>query len=385
MISTPVHLTSTATTAARDSVRGWTEDEAGLILALFDFNAAWIPALLLLTMALLLTGRRRPGRLLAVGLLGRSTRMRRRVETLCTDLESAVGPVRPVLDKGMLATRLTERRRWDVARLWLYGPGLLTAVVMLHGALGGWGGQARLWPVASSLVFLALAGVAAGVEAWSRRRADPYGNAVHSGVVVLEALVRDDSAESRFRSAWRAFRSGDRRPTAYFSVDWTFRSVEGFCLSMEHLACHAVRSGDQVGRARRECSVRVFTAHVQEGLVGYCDAADAHAAGNASGADVRAARRRVVDLVSRVLVQLCQDRLALPDLEWDDLPEDRRNASPPRTGRRAVVQAGIAVLVLAVLALLFTWAGVPGEFVSPVLVALGGIVAVLLPRARWSA
>ncbi|WP_411079116.1 hypothetical protein [Streptomyces sp. cmx-18-6] len=41
------------------------------------------------------------------------------------------------------------------------------------------------------------------------------------------------------------------------------------------------------------------------------------------------------------------------------------------------------MLVLAALTAVFTWAELPGEFVSPVLVVLGGIVTVLLPRARW--
>ncbi|MFI6469291.1 hypothetical protein ACIBL5_03345 [Streptomyces sp. NPDC050516] len=284
---------------------------------------------------------------------------------------------------SLLARRMTEIRRWEVTRLCLYGLGALPSAVMLWGALGGWVGRVLLWPVVSALLFLVLAGAAAGTEAWSRRRADPYGNAMYSGTMALEALVRDDSAESRFRSAWRAFRSHDRRPTAYFSVDWTFRTVEEFCLSMERLARYAVRSGDQVGRERRERRVRVFTAHVQEALGAYCDAADAHAAGNGSEAEVRAARGRVVSLVSEVLGSLCQDRLVLPALEWDDLPEDRRNASPLGAGRRTVVHAGIAILILSALMALFTWVKVPGEFISPVLIALGGVVTVLLPRARW--
>lgn len=352
------------------------------MMALFDFNAAWIPVVLLATM-MVIAGRRRPGRLLTVGFLGRAAAMRNRMRALAASLEEVVGSAWSVSDQDVLAVRMTQRRRWEVARLWLYGPSGLAAAVMLYGALGGWGGSVRLWPTLSALVFLALTGVAAGAESWSRRRADPYGNAVHSGVLALEALVREDGTESHFRSVREALRSQDRRPAGYFSVDWTFRSVEGFCLSMERLARYAVLSRDPVGRARREDRVRIFAAHVQEALGGYCEAADAHAAGDVSDAEVRTARRRVADLVSGTLVHLCRDRLIIPELGRDDLPEDRQNASPLSSGRRTVVHTGVAILVLAVVAALFTWAGVPGEFVSPVLIALGGMVAVLLPKARW--
>lgn len=378
-----MYETNAASAAVGGLAPAWSDDEFALMMALFNFNTAWIPVLLLVTMMLISSARRRPGRLLTAGFLGRIRSMRRRMEELRTALEGIMGPGRSVPDMSMLAVRMTEQKRWEVACLWLFGPSALASAVMLYGALGGWGGQIRLWPVVSALLFLVLTGAAAGAEAWSRRRADPYGNAVRRGTVALEVLVREDSTDSHLRTVWQALRSNDRRPAAYFSVDWTFRTVEDFCLSMERLARYAVRSGDPVGRARRESRVRVFVAHVQEALDCYRDAADAHAADNASDIEVRAARCRVVALISEALAHLCRDRVITPELEWDDLPEDRRNASALGTGRRTFLHTGVAVLILAALAAVFTWAGVPGEFVSPVLVALGGMVAVLLPRARW--
>ncbi|OWA06983.1 hypothetical protein B9W68_21475 [Streptomyces sp. CS227] len=360
--------------------RAWSETEAGLFMLLFGFNQVWIPILLMATMALTI-GRRRPGRLLALGFLGRVTSMRNRVEALSLALGDAGGW--PEQDKRALALRMTERRRWDTARLWWYGPSLLASLVMVYGALGGWGGQPHPWPVISALLFLAVSGAALGAEAWSRRRADPYGNAVRAGMSALEALLREDSADSRFRSVWRTLRSNDRRPSAYFSVDWTYRTVEEFCLSMEHLARYAVRSGDSVGRARRLSKVQVFNAHIQEELAGYCEVADANAVGDASDAEARAARSRVSDLIAPVLMHLCHDRLVLPVLAWDDLPEDRRNAPPLHAARRTIRHSGLALLVVAALAALFTWVEIPGEFASPLLIVLGGIVTVLLPRARW--
>ncbi|WP_159054584.1 hypothetical protein, partial [Streptomyces dysideae] len=188
-------MTNTADMATSGPAPGWTEGEVGLMVALFDFNTAWIPVLLLVTM-MLIAGRRRPGRLLTVGFLGRAKFMRNRIQALSTKLEGVVGSGWSVSDKSMLAIRMTEQRRWEVARLWLYGPSVLTPAVMLYGALGGWGGRIRLWPVVSALLFLALTGAAAGAETWSRRRADPYGNAISSGTLALEALVREDGAES---------------------------------------------------------------------------------------------------------------------------------------------------------------------------------------------
>ncbi|MGW5391480.1 hypothetical protein [Streptomyces koyangensis] len=375
-----MYITTAGEMLADDPGRAWSEAEAGLFMLLFDFNRVWIPVLLMATLALTV-GRRRPGRLLAAGFLGRATSMRRRVEALSLALGDTVEWAEP--EKHMLAVRMTERRRWDVVRLWWYGPSLLASVVMLYGALGGWGGQMRPWPVISALLFLAVSGAASGAEAWSRRRADPYGNAVRTGVPALEALLREDSADSRFRSVWRTLRTDDRRPAAYFPVDWTFRSVEEFCVSMEHLARYAVRSGDSVVRARRLSKVQVFNAHLQEALAHYCEVADANALGDASDAEVRAARRRLSDLIAPVLMRLCQDRLVLPALAWDDLPEDRRNAEPLHAVRRTVLHSGVALLAVAALAALFTWADIPGEFASPLLIVLGGIVTVLVPRVRW--
>ncbi|KIX77961.1 hypothetical protein SF12_11210 [Streptomyces sp. MBRL 601] len=82
-------------------------------------------------------------------------------------------------------------------------------------------------------------------------------------------------------------------------------------------------------------------------------------------------------------MRLCQDRLVLPALAWDDLPEDRRNAEPLHAVRRTVLHSGVALLAVAALAALFTWADIPGEFASPLLIVLGGIVTVLVPRVRW--
>lgn len=356
------------------------EDDGDLFELLSTFNQNWILGLSLATL-MLTVGRRRPGRLLTVGVLGGGKSMRNRVEELSQALGEAVGWSEQ--DRRMLAVRMTERRRWDVARLWWYGPSLLVSLVMLHGALGGWGGQPLLWPVIAALLFLAVSGAASGTESWSRRRADPYGNAVRAGMSALEAVLREDSAESHFRSVWQVLRSRDRRPAAYFSIDWTYRTVEEFCLSMEHLARYAVRSRDSVGRARRLSKVQVFNAHIQEGLAHYCEVADANAVGDASDAEVRAARRRVSVLIAPVLMRLCHDRLVLPALSWDDLPEDRRNAPPLHAARRTVLHSGVALLAVAALAVLFTWVEIPGEFASPLLIVLGGIATVLLPRARW--
>ncbi|MFI5999996.1 hypothetical protein ACIA98_06205 [Streptomyces sp. NPDC051366] len=214
--------------------------------------------------------------------------------------------------------------------------------------------------------------------------------------MALEALVLPDSAESRVRTPLESLRGRDRRPTAYFPVDWSFRTVEEFCLALERLARYAVLSGDGVGRARREAQVHVYAAHVQEALeryrlaaVAHAAAADAAAGAPARGADasaaVRDAHSRVLSLVSGVLADVCQDRLIVPALDWEDLPEDRRTAPSRGTRRQTVWQAAAAVTILIALAGLSTWAGAPGEFVSPILFGLSGAIGVLLPRARWMA
>lgn len=375
-----MYIATSGHALADNLARAGSEDGGDLFGFLFTFNQAWILVLSLATLAVTI-GRRRPGRLLTVAVLGRAKSMRRRVEALSLALGEAAGWSEQ--DRRMLAVRMTERRRWDIARLWWYGPSLLVSLVMLHGALGGWGGQILLWPVISALLLLAVSGAASGAESWSRRRADPYGNAVRTGMSALEAVLCEDSADSHFRSVWQTLRSRDRRPAAYFSVDWTYRTVEEFCLSMEHLARYAVRSRDLVGRARRLSKVQVFNAHLQEALAHYCEVADANAVGDASDAEVHAARRRVSDLIAPVLMRLCHDLLVLPDLSWDDLPEDRRNAPPLHAERRTVAESGVALLAVAALAAVFTWVDIPGEFASPVLIALGAIATVLLPRARW--
>ncbi|MFE2522873.1 hypothetical protein ACFXEL_01385 [Streptomyces sp. NPDC059382] len=214
--------------------------------------------------------------------------------------------------------------------------------------------------------------------------------------MALEALVLPDSADSRVRTLWESLRGRDRRPTAYFPVDWSYRTVEEFCVALERLARCAVLSGDRVGRARREAQVHVYTAHLLESLEHYRLAAVAHAAavdpstgapdrGAAGSAEVREALSRVLSLVSGVLADVCRDRLRVPELAREDLPEDRRTVPSRGTRRQTVWQAAAAVTILIVLAGLFTWAGAPGEFVSPILFGLSGAIGMLLPRARWTA
>ncbi|MGR4882124.1 hypothetical protein ACIPUC_22385 [Streptomyces sp. LARHCF249] len=198
-------------------------------------------------------------------------------------------------------------------------------------------------------------------------------------------MLLPDSAEGRVRTLLESLRGRDRRPTAYFPVDWSFRAVEEFCLALERLARHAVLGGDRVGRARREAQIHVYAAHVQELLEQYRLAAGEPAC-DAHGSDaVRDAHARVLSLVSGVLADVCQDRLIIPALGWEDLPEDRRTAPSRATRRQTVWQAAVVITILIVLASLFISAGVPGEFVSPILFGLSGALGVLLPRARWLA
>ncbi|MFE6789704.1 hypothetical protein ACFVDV_07375 [Streptomyces albidoflavus] len=103
-----MYITTAGEMLADDPGRAWSETEASLFMLLFDFNQVWIPVLLMATMALTI-GRRRPGRLLAAGFLGRVTSMRNRVEALSLALEDAAGWQEQ--DKRALALRMTERRR----------------------------------------------------------------------------------------------------------------------------------------------------------------------------------------------------------------------------------------------------------------------------------
>ncbi|WP_405978591.1 hypothetical protein [Streptomyces sp. NBC_00158] len=369
---------------------------AWLMMFLLDLSTLWLPFLLIITGCLAFCTRRRPGGWLTSGLLRRSRSARKRIVELRTALTAADGARAGLPDADALAIRLCASRRWAVARLWLYGPADLAAGLLLYGAFGGWGGPLRPTTAAIAAGLLALAAAATAAEAVSRRRADPYGEAAYRGVLALEALVLPDSAESRVRTLLGSLRSRDRRPTAYFPVDWTFRTVEEFCLALERLARYAVISGDRVGRARREAEVHVYEAHVQEALERYRLAAVAHAAavdaaagapgcGADESAALREAHGRVLSLVSGVLAQVCQDRLILPVLDWQDLPEDRRAAPSRGTRRQTVWQTAAAVTILIALAALFSWAGAPGEFVTPILFGLSGAVGVLLPRARWMA
>lgn len=376
--------------------QGTPDTAAWLIMFLLDFSTVWIALLWIVTGALVFCSRRRPGGWLTSGPLRGSSSARKRIDELRAALSVADGARSGMPDTAVLAVRVCAHRRWATARLWLYGPANLAAGLMLYGALGGWGGPLLPATAAISVGLLALAAVATAAEALSRRRADPYGEAAFRGVVALEALVMPDSAESRVRTLLGSLRGRDRRPTAYFPVDWSYRTVEEFCIALERLARCAVLSGDLVGRARREAQVHVYTAHVQESLEQYRLAAVAHVAAiNPStgapdrGADASAAARdalsRVLSLVSGVLAEVCHDRLIVPELAWEDLPEDRRTVPSCGTRRQAVWQAAAAVTIMIVLAGLFTWAGAPGEFVSPILFGLSGAIAVLLPRARWMA
>ncbi|MEV6577976.1 hypothetical protein AB0M92_07375 [Streptomyces sp. NPDC051582] len=356
------------------------ETSSWLIMFLLDVSTVWIPVVLIVTAGLVLCPRRRPGGLLTSGPLRRSPSTRRRVDELRTALTAADGARAGLPDADALAARVSASRRWAVARQWLYGPAVLAPALMLYGALGGWGGGLRPLSAAVGAGLLALAAAATAAEAVSRRRADPYGEAVRRGVVALEALVLPDGVESRVRTVRESLRGRDRRPTAYFAVDWSFRTVEEFCLALERLARHAVLSGDRVGRARRVEQVRVYAAHVQESLERYRVAAVAHAEAVEA---VGEARSHVLSLVSGVLADVCRDRLIVPALGWEDLPEDRRTAPSHERRTQTVWQAAAAVVLLIGLAGLFTWAGAPGEFVSPILFALSGAIGILLPRARW--
>lgn len=390
------HSATAALLGPENLAQGTPDTAAWLITFLLNFNTVWLLFLLIVTATLVLCPRRRPGGWLTSGPLRRSGSARKRTDALLTALSAADGARAGLPDAAALAFRLSAHRRWATARLWLYGPANLAAALMLYGAWGGFGGP--LLPIAAAVGggLLALAASATAAEAVSRRRADPYGEAVFRGVLALEALVMPDGAESRVRTLLGSLRAKDRRPTGYFPVDWAYRTVEEFCIAMERLARCAVLSGDRVGRARREAKVHVYAAHVQESLEQYHLAAVAHAAAvdpsagaPASGADESMAARdalsRLLSLVSGVLADVCHDRLIVPALDWEDLPEDRRTAPTRGTRRQTVWQAAAAVTILIVLAGLFTWAGAPGEFVSPILVVLSGAVGILLPRARWTA
>ncbi|MFG2412093.1 hypothetical protein [Streptomyces goshikiensis] len=389
--------TATVVLAGHEELAQGTPDTAAwLLMFLLNFSTVWMSFLVIITVLLALCSRRRPGGWLTSGPLAGSRSSRKRIDGLLTALSAADGARASLPDAARLAVRVCAYRRWATARSWLYGPANLAAVLMLYSAFGGLGGPLLPTAAVVSTGFLALAVAATAAETISRRRADPYGEAAFRGVVALEALVMPDSAESRVRTLLGSLRARDRRPTAYFPVDWSYRTVEEFCIAMERLAQCAVLSGDRVGRARREAEVHVYAAHVQESLEQYRLAAVAHAAAadaavgapvrSVDGSDgVRDALSRLLSLVSGVLADVCRDRLIVPALDWEDLPEDRRTA--PRRGMRwqTVWQTVAAVTILIALAALFTWTGAPGEFVSPIIFGLGGAIGVLLPRARWTA
>ncbi|AWZ07118.1 MULTISPECIES: hypothetical protein [unclassified Streptomyces] len=103
-----------------------------------------------------------------------------------------------------------------------------------------------------------------------------------------------------------------------------------------------------------QAQVRVYTAHVLESLEHYRLAVVAHAAaadpsagapdrGADGSAAAREARSRVLSLVSGVLADVCHDRLIVPELAWEDLPEDRRTVPSRATRRQTVWQAAAAV------------------------------------------
>ncbi|MFF9004605.1 hypothetical protein ACF087_02140 [Streptomyces goshikiensis] len=391
-----MHSATVLLPGREELAQGTPETAAWLVMFLLDFSTVWIPLLWIVTGLLLFCPRRRPGGWLTSGPLRGNSSARKRIDELRTALSAAAGARVALPDAAVLAAWVCAHRRWATARQLLYGPPGLAAGLMLYGALGGWGGPLLPTTAVVSACLLALTAAATAAEAVSRRRADPYGEAAFRGVVALEALVLPDSADSRVRTLWESLRGRDRRPTGYFPVDWSYRTVEEFCVALERLARCAVLSGDRVGRGRREAQVRVYTAHVLESLESYRLAAVAHAAavdasagapdrGADESAAVREARSRVLSLVSGVLADVCRNRLIVPELAWEDLPEDRRTAPSRGTRRQTVWQAAVAVTILIVLAGLFTWAGAPGEFVSPILFGLSGAIGILLPRARWTA
>ena len=271
--------------------------------------------------------------------------------------------------------------------MWLFGSAILPPGIVLFGALGGWGGKFLPWTSLFSGVQLAVAIAAAAAEGISLRRADPYGEATRRGVLALEAIAPSDSADSRLTGMWRSLRSGGRRPAAYFPIDWMYKTVEEFGVAMERLARYAVRSGDPVGRARRERETRFYVAHLQEAVERYRTAALAHRTAprndGASAAARGEAHARLLSLIAQVLVQLVNDDLAVPPLDESDLPEDRRNALTIEVQHQTVWQGILAASALIAIAVLFAWAKLPTEFTTPVLLALGGVAGVLLPRARW--
>lgn len=377
------HSAGAITPLANSYPKGWSQGEAELVMLLVDFTLYWVPVLLLVTMSLVLHTRRRPGRLLAASPVRKSRSVRKRIESLHESLREDGTHGR--LQQESLIVRMTALNRWQVVRQWLFGAAILPSGIVVFGALGGWGGEVVPRAAAFGALTLSLSAGAAAVEVWSLRRADPYGDAVRRGVVALEALIPRHCMESRLGSARQARQ--DRRPGAYSPVDWTFRTTEALCASLERLACHAVRSSDQVARARREDEVRLFVRHLQEALERYRCAADAHAA--ARGTDdahadkVDDTRRFLRSSLTSVLAHLCEDRLVLPPLRWEDLPEDRQAAETTHTRRRTIWHAIASAAALGALAALFNWASIPGEFTSPVVFALGGLASVLLPRARW--
>jgi hypothetical protein len=208
---------------------------------------------------------------------------------------------------------------------------------------------------------------------------------IRAGITALEAVVAVDSGESRVEGFRATFRSRQPRPGSYFPIDWTLRTVEEFNTSMRRLATYCVRSRDRLDRGRREAEVRLYEAHLCEALARFRIAASARPPAHPSGEDAatREARKNLLDLIMAALEPASRNHFSVPSLSVDDLPLDRRGTLSEGGHRRQAWQAIIAASSLVALAVLFNWADVSDEFVSPVLIALGGAVTVLLPFARW--
>lgn len=219
--------TATLVLAGHEQLAQGTPDTAAwLLMVLLNFSTVWMSFLVIITVLFALCSRRRPGGWLTSGPLAGSRSSRKRIDGLLTALSAADGARASLPDAAALAVRVCAYRRWATARSCLYGPANLAAGLMLYGAFGGWGGPLLPTAAVVSAGLLALAVAATVAETISRRRADPYGEAAFRGVVALEALVMPDSAESRVRTLRGSLHARDRRPTAYFPVDWSYRTVE---------------------------------------------------------------------------------------------------------------------------------------------------------------
>ena len=92
--------------------RGWSESKIQLVNALQHFSSSWIPLVLVVTMALVLSPRRNAGKMLAIGARDGNRSARRRVQNLQTVLAAANGVPGIAPHERALAGHLVRTERW---------------------------------------------------------------------------------------------------------------------------------------------------------------------------------------------------------------------------------------------------------------------------------